>query len=180
MTSDDDFTAAVLDQLAAHAAALAEADARIADLAGRVAALAAAAGADAGPGGASGGPGESSAAAVSYEPAPPRRWWNLTGPGKAEAAARLRGWVAEVYRPGYGHLAAGLGGCWEQHDLCLYGIDILAELWSVLYLTTPRTPALLSAQAEYHTRILPAVAAQLAAETSRCHHAAPLPARDTP
>ena len=33
------------------------------------------------------------------------------------------------------------------------------------------TPALLSAQAEYQTRILPALAEQLMTETSRCGHA---------
>ena len=87
--------------------------------------------------------------------------------------ARLRGWVEQVYRPGYGHLAAALGPCWAAHDLCLYGLDILAGLWSVLYLQPGRDARLLSAQAEYQARILPALAAQLALETTRCGHAAP-------
>ena len=38
-------------------------------------------------------------------------------------------------------------------------------------------PALLSAQAEYQARILPALAGQLAAETARCGHTRP---RSTP
>ena len=76
----------------------------------------------------------------------------------------------QVYRPGYGHLAAALAPCWPAHDLCLYGMDILAALWSVLYLQPERTPGLVSAQAEYQARILPALAAQLAAETTRCGH----------
>ena len=67
----------------------------------------------------------------------------------------------QVYRPGYGHLAP-LGPCWPAHDLCLYALDIASGLWSVLYLQPGRDTALLSAQAEYQARILPALAAQLA------------------
>ena len=40
----------------------------------------------------------------------------------------------------------------------------------MLYLQPARTPAMISAQAEYQARILPALAAQLAAETTRCGH----------
>jgi hypothetical protein len=106
-----------------------------------------------------------------YQPGPAPRWWKLTGQARQEPIARLRAWVEQVYRPGYGQLAAALGPCWEAHDLCLYALDIAAELWSVLYLHDTRTPALLSAQAEYQTRILPALAEQLMTETSRCGHA---------
>ena len=86
-------------------------------------------------------------------------------PGRGEAIARLRSWVERVYRPGYGHLAAGLGECWEQHPLCLYILDWLSELWSVLYLAPARTQATLAGQAEWHTRLLTAAAEQLARET---------------
>ena len=82
----------------------------------------------------------------------------------------LEDWVEHVYRPGYGHLAAVLGGCWTEHDLCLYGLDIASQLWCALYLQPERSASLLSAQAEYQGRILPALAAQLAAETTRCRH----------
>ena len=95
----------------------------------------------------------------------------------SEPVARLRAWVDQVYRPGYGHLAAALGPCWPAHDLCLYALDIASGLWSVLYLQPGRDHALLSAQAEYQARILPALAAQLAAETTRCGHTRP---RSTP
>ena len=78
--------------------------------------------------------------------------------------------MEQVYRPGYGHLAASLGPCWDQHDLCLYALDIAAELWSVLYLQPGRNPGLVSAQAEYQARILPALADQLRIETNRCGH----------
>jgi hypothetical protein len=114
--------------------------------------------------------GNSADADSGYRPEPAPRWWKLTGQARQEPIARLRAWVEQVYRPGYGQLAA-LGPCWEAHDLCLYALDIAAELWSVLYLHDTRTLALLSAQAEYQTRILPALAEQLMTETSRCGHA---------
>jgi hypothetical protein len=79
--------------------------------------------------------------------------------------------VEQVYRPGYGQLAATLGPCWGDHPLRLYALDIASELWSVLYLQARRTPGMLSAQAEYQTRILPALAEQMMIETQRCGHA---------
>jgi hypothetical protein len=105
-----------------------------------------------------------------YHPDPAPTWWKLATADRQEPIARLRAWVEQVYRPGYGHLAAGLGPCWETHDLCLYGLDILAELWSVLYLQPSRSAALVSAQAEYQARILPVLAEQLRIETNRCGH----------
>jgi hypothetical protein len=105
-----------------------------------------------------------------YSPGPPPAWWKLPTDSRREHVTRLHAWVEQVYRPGYGHLAASLGPCWEQHDLCLYGLDILAELWSVLYLQPDRSPGLVSAQAEYQARILPALADQLRIETNRCGH----------
>ena len=91
---------------------------------------------------------------------------------RQEALDKVRAWVEQVYRPGYGQLAATLGPCWEQHPLCLYGLDVLSELWSVLYLQAGRSAAMLSAQAEYQARIVPAIAEQLMTETTRCGHAA--------
>jgi hypothetical protein len=117
--------------------------------------------------------------ADSYQPGPAPPWWNLAPADRAEPLARLRAWVEQVYRPGYGHLAAALPSCWEAHDLCLYALDIAAALWSVLYLQPARTPALVSAQAEYQARILPALAAQLITETTRCGHPC-TPAWSTP
>jgi hypothetical protein len=107
----------------------------------------------------------------SYRPSPVPRWWKLHGPAREQVLERLAGWVEQVYRPGYGQLAATLGPCWQDHPLCLYALDIAAELWSVLYLQAVRTPAMLSAQAEYQTRVLPALAGQMQAETHRCGHA---------
>jgi hypothetical protein len=106
-----------------------------------------------------------------YRPPPAPRWWKLAGQAREEALAKLAGWVEQVYRPGYGQLAATLGPCWGDHPLCLYALDIASELWSVLYLQAKRNPPMLSAQAEYQTRILPALAEQMMIETQRCGHA---------
>jgi len=108
-----------------------------------------------------------------YQPVPAPRWWKLDGTEREEALTRLRAWVEQVYRPGYGHLAAALGPCWDQHSLCLYGLDWLMELWSVLYLPPERHPSTLASQAEWQTRLLPALAEQLHLETTRCQHSQP-------
>jgi hypothetical protein len=105
-----------------------------------------------------------------HQPGPSPAWWKLAGAERQDAVAQLKAWVQQVYRPGYGHLAATLGPCWQAHDLCLYGLDIAAQLWAALYLQPSRSAGLLSAQAEYQARILPALAAQLAAETTGCRH----------
>jgi hypothetical protein len=108
-----------------------------------------------------------------YQPAVPPRLWKLDGAERDEAITRLRAWVDQVYRPGYGYLSASLGECWDQHPLCLYVLDWLSELWSVLYLQPRRTAGTLGGQAEWHTRLLTAAADQLAQETRRCGHASP-------
>jgi hypothetical protein len=107
-----------------------------------------------------------------YAPPPVPRWWKLDGDARQEALDKVRSWVEQIYRPGYGQIAGTLGPCWDQHPLCLYGLDVLSELWSVLYLQASRDPAMLSAQAEYQARIVPAIAEQLTAETARCGHTA--------
>jgi hypothetical protein len=119
-----------------------------------------------------------------YAPRPAPRWWDLSGEARAAEIGRLRGFVEHVYRPGYGHLAARLRPCWESHDLCLYCLDIAAELHAVLYLQSRRTVSLLNGQAEYATRVLPALADLMSTETrSSCQHHSPaangmpLPAR---
>jgi hypothetical protein len=106
-----------------------------------------------------------------YLPRPAPRWWKLTGETREAEIGRLRGFVEHVYRPGFGHLAARLRPCWESHDLCLYCLDIAAELHAVLYLQSRRTISLLNGQAEYATRVLPALADLMSAETrTGCQH----------
>jgi hypothetical protein len=64
-----------------------------------------------------------------YQPTPPPRWWKLTGPDRDHAVDRLAAWVDQIYRPGYGRLAAALPACWREHPVCLYTLDWLSELW---------------------------------------------------
>ena len=115
-------------------------------------------------------PGDDGELAVYQPPASPR-FWKPDGQARQDAITKLRAWVEQVYRPGYGHLAAALGGCWEQHPLCLYALDWLSELWSALYLQPRRTTGTLAGQAEWQTRLLTAAAEQMTRETSRCEHA---------
>ena len=105
-----------------------------------------------------------------YQPVPPPRWWKLTGPERETALDRLRAWVEQIYLPGYGKLAATLPPCWEHHPVCLYTLDWLSELWSLLYLAPQRDSRILAAQAEWHTRLLPAAAGQMASEATGCRH----------
>ena len=160
MTTPDDPYTALLDELAALREHLTRLDdretAHHATVSAQLTTLASHPASDDDPGG--------------YQPGPAPAWWTLTGDDRREPVAQLRGWVDRVYRPGYGHLAAALGPCWAAHDLCLYALDIAAALWGVLYLQPDRTPGLVSAQAEYQARILPALAAQLMTETTGCDH----------
>jgi len=105
-----------------------------------------------------------------YQPAPQPRWWQLRDAERANATDRLQAWVEHVYQPGYGHLAAALPQCWERHPLCLYTLDWLSELWTVLYLSSTRSLGMLSAQAEWQTRLLPAAVDQMAREATGCRH----------
>ena len=105
-----------------------------------------------------------------YRPAPPVRWWDVHGEDREAAVDRLQAWVRDVYVPGYGHLAAALPACWAEHPLCLYSLDVLSELWMVLYLTPRRSPGSLAGQAEWQTRILPLYVSQMAAEANGCDH----------
>jgi hypothetical protein len=116
--------------------------------------------------------GDSDDGPAGYRPSPQPRFWKLDGQARDEATGKLRAWVEQVYRPGYGHLAASLGDCWEQHPLCLYILDWLSELWSVLYLAPARTPGTLAGQAEWHIRLLVAAAEHLSRETRGCTHGA--------
>jgi hypothetical protein len=105
-----------------------------------------------------------------YTPIPTPRFWQLHGRERDQAAGRLRSWVRDVYQPTFGHLAAKLPPCWEQHTFCLTVLDVASELHAVLYLQATRNQGLLAGQAELLTRLMPALAALMAAESSRCPH----------
>jgi hypothetical protein len=108
-----------------------------------------------------------------YTSPPQPKWWSMGDEDRAEALERLRSWVEGVYRPGMGRHSAKLPPCWEQHPACVYVLDWLSELWSVLYLQPSRPPAILSSQAEWWTRLLPAATDLMAAEAQGCDHARP-------
>ena len=108
-----------------------------------------------------------------YTPIPAPRFWQLHGQDRDQAAGRLRSWVRDVYQPAFGHLAARLPACWEQHTFCLTVLDVASELHAVLYLQATRNQGLLAGQAELLTRLMPALAALMAAEAARCPHAQP-------
>src|SRR5438034_9303759 len=120
--TDDQITAA-LDQLAAQREHLTRLDAREATHHATLTGLLAGLTARPGPAPADEDP--------AYLPDPAPCWWQLNPEDRQEPVARLRGWVEQVYRPGYGHLAAALGPCWPAHHLRLYALDILAGLRSV-------------------------------------------------
>ena len=106
-----------------------------------------------------------------YTPIPTPRFWQLHGADRDQAVGRLRSWVRDVYMPTFGHLAAKLPACWEQHTFCLTVLDVASELHAVLYLQATRNQGLLAGQAELLTRLMPALAALMAAEGARCPHA---------
>jgi hypothetical protein len=110
-----------------------------------------------------------------YSSPPQPKWWAMEEDSEDRAAAltRLRSWIEGVYRPGMGRPAAQLPPCWDQHPACVYILDWLSELWSVLYPQPQRPPALLSGQAEWWTRLLPAAADLMAAEARGCEHVRP-------
>ena len=43
-----------------------------------------------------------------YQPVPPPRWWRLGDRERDTMTGRLRAWVEQIYRPGYGQIAATL------------------------------------------------------------------------
>jgi len=45
-----------------------------------------------------------------YRPAKAPRFWQLHGEAREEAIGKLRAWVEQIYQPGYGQIAAALGG----------------------------------------------------------------------
>jgi hypothetical protein len=115
-----------------------------------------------------------------YQPVSSPRWWRLDGRERDAMTGRLRAWVEQIYKPGYGQIAATLPSCWEQHTLCLYMLDWLSELWSFLYLDPERTATSLAAQAEWQIRLLPAAAEQMAFDATGCPHARNVPRRQPP
>ena len=113
---------------------------------------------------------EGQADPAGYTPIPAPRWWQMAAADRTEAIDRLAALVEQVYATSYGHLAGMLADCWRQHDLCLFILDFVSELHSVLYLRPSRSARTLADQAELSLRILPTAAELMRAETTRCDH----------
>ena len=103
-----------------------------------------------------------------YKPVPAPRWHELSQEQYEEEVARLRAWVDEVFRPLYGHVAAGLHDCWPRHPLTLVLLDYLAETWKVLHLRRSRSAQILGTQLEFQLRYLPAAAEMLTEDMRQC------------
>ena len=114
---------AIVDQLAAHGEQLTRLDAREARHHATLTALLAALTDRLTPDPAGQEPG-------GYEPGPPPAWWTLTADARQEPLARLRGWVDQVYRPGYGHLAAAGARPWAYSLAELRGDGTTSFPWS--------------------------------------------------
>jgi len=105
-----------------------------------------------------------------YDPPPSVRPWELDDAGRAQVINYLAGWVDNVYRPAFGHIAARLPPCWNEHWLCITVLDVLSELHKVLWMQPVRLAGTLSGQAEFLTRLAPALAELMAAERKGCEH----------
>ena len=108
-----------------------------------------------------------------YSPIPSPRFWTLEGTARAQAITRLQAWVDQVYRPTFGHIGATLPKCWKSHPLILTLLDIASELHSCLYLQPRRNQGMLAGQAEYFTRIIPALAQLMEKDTAVCRQLHP-------
>ena len=105
-----------------------------------------------------------------YLPASTTRWWQIDDDEREEAITRLQFWVSKIFVPGYGYLAKLLPACWPQHELALYSLSWLMELWSSLYLKAEPSASTLAAMAELQTRLIPATLEQLAKDARDCVH----------
>ena len=110
-----------------------------------------------------------------YQPAPAPRWWklketkNARKPSAASEPGSSRSTVpATATSPPPSALLGPASSLPLRTRLGSWG-----KLPSVLYLTPERLPSALASQAEWQTRLLPALAEQLYLETTRCPHTQP-------
>ena len=83
-----------------------------------------------------------------YSPVPAPRWWLLPEPAASRCSRPAGGLGGPGLRPVLRPLARTLAACWREHDLCLYVLDFVSELHSVLYLRRARSARTLADQAE--------------------------------
>lgn len=90
-------------------------------------------------------------------------------PQESEAfGAGLREWVQRVLVRQLGYFAYMLPPCWEQHSLCLYALDKLAQAWNYDHGQPRRNRRDLDTQAEYFIRVLPGLLNMIVTEAKEC------------
>jgi hypothetical protein len=94
------------------------------------------------------------------------RWWDITDEAKELEIARLRGWERDILVPVLGY---HMIPCWPIHLPAVQRMEIMFELWRMLWLSR-RTPALLASQAEYFLRQLPGLADDIRTICRSCDH----------
>lgn len=109
-----------------------------------------------------------------HKPWPTPRWHELKDDKERAASLnRARAIVDQVFRPLLGHYGKQIGACWEQHPLSCITIEVASELYRYLFLSDRRSPAILSGQADYLGRVLPALLAIVHKDCGTCaEHAA--------
>jgi hypothetical protein len=105
-----------------------------------------------------------------YDPPPSVRIWQLKGEDRTKVIVYLSEWVDKVFAPTFGHIARKIPPCWNEHPLCITVVDVLCELHKVLWCQPVRLAGTLSGQAEFLTRLAPALAELMAAERKGCEH----------
>ena len=120
---------------------------------------------------AAGSPARAPTARTGHQPGPAPAWWTLTPaerkPADRRAAGLGRPGVPARLRPPGRHPRPLLAG---PRPVPVRAGHRSASCGERCTSSPPAAPALLSAQAEYQARILPALAAQLMTETTGCDH----------
>jgi len=105
-----------------------------------------------------------------YDPPPSVRIWQLSGEDRTKVVVYLSEWVDKVFKPSFGHIARKIPPCWNEHPFCITVIDVLCELHKVLWCQPIRLAGTLSGQAEFLTRLAPAMTDLLVKEREGCEH----------
>lgn len=108
--------------------------------------------------------------AKGHMPRPNPRWWRLSEEEQAAEIGKIRGWFEQIARPFLGPDATRIPDCVWEHPYSVLVLDVACELWGTLWLPERRPPSLLAGQAEYLTRVLPALLDLVVRETKACAH----------
>jgi hypothetical protein len=87
-----------------------------------------------------------------------------------DGLAEIKAEVDKVFIPTFGHIARKIPPCWNEHPFCITVLDVLVELHKVLWCQPVRLAGTLSGEAEFLTRLAPAMTDLLAKEREGCEH----------